>query len=201
MKTPDLRHVTRRAFLGTAAGGSLLVADRLFGAPDPTATKPDPALEKLASVAIAEGKKQGATYCDIRINRYHQQFSGYRLSPQRGSNVTDEVPFVTDQQSFGFGVRVIANGQWGFAASPTVTPEEIARITREAIIVAKSNSVLQASAVQLAPTKAYTDRWTSAFEKDPFEVPLDEKLEVVHGAAVTIKKDPKVFAAFGFLAL
>ncbi|MFN7996012.1 MAG: TldD/PmbA family protein [Bryobacteraceae bacterium] len=200
MKLPDVTRLTRRAFFGAAAGGSILLADRLFGAPDPSAAKPEPALEKLAAVALAESKKQGATYCDIRINRYRQQFSGYRLSPQRGSNVTDEVPFVTDQQSFGFGVRVIANGQWGFAASPTVTPEEIARIAREAIIFAKANSVLQASPVQLAPTKSYTDRWTSAFEKDPFEVPLDEKLELVHGAAVTIKKDPKVFAAFGFLA-
>ena len=69
-------------------------------------------------MALNEARKQGASYSDIRIGRYRNQFSGYRLSPQRGSNITDEVPFVTDQNSFGFGVRVIVNGQWGFAASP-----------------------------------------------------------------------------------
>jgi len=193
--------VTRRAFLAAAAGSSVLLANRLFGAPDATAAKPSPALEKLADTALTEARRQGASYCDIRIARYRQQFSGYRLSPERGGSKTDEVPFVTDQQDFGFGVRVVSKGQWGFAASPLVTAGEIARITREAVVVAKANAVLQASPVQLAPVKAYTDRWTSAFEKDPFAVPVDEKLDLMHNAAAIIKKDPKVFAAFGFLAL
>ncbi len=192
---------TRRSFLATSASAaSVLLANRLFGASTGPDTKPNPELEKLGAVALAEAKKQGATYADIRINRYRQQFSGWRLAPQRNSNTTDEVPFVTDQQSFGFGVRVIANGQWGFAASPLVTPEEIARITREAVLVAKANSVLQATPVQLAPVKAYTDRWTSPFEKDPFSVSVEDKLDLIHGAAVTLKKAPKIFVAFGFLA-
>src|SRR5438105_1179151 len=95
---------TRRAFLAGSAttAASLLLAERLFGAPDATAAKPNPALEKLAAVALSEAKKQGATYCDIRINRYRDQFSGYRLSPERGGTATNEVPFVNDRQSFGF---------------------------------------------------------------------------------------------------
>src|SRR5260370_23652613 len=111
---------TRRTFLaGSAAtAASLLLAQEMFGEPDRTSTKPNPALEKLGAVALAEAKKQGATYCDIRINRYRNQFSGYRLSPERGGSKTDEVPFVNDGSSFGFGVRVIAKGQCGFAASP-----------------------------------------------------------------------------------
>jgi len=93
-----------------------MLANRLFGAPEPDSTKPAAELEKLGSVALNEAKKQGATYADLRIGRYRNQFSGYRLSPERGSNITDEVPFVTDQNSFGFGVRVVVKGQWGFAA-------------------------------------------------------------------------------------
>src|SRR6202041_3071085 len=153
----------------------------------------------LGEVAIVEAKKQGATYADLHIGRYRNQFSGYRLSPQRGSSTTDEVPFVTDQNSFGFGVRVIAKGQWGFAASPLVTAEEIARITREAVTVAKANAAAQATPVQLAPVKAYRDRWTSKFDKDPFAISMDEKLELIHSATLNIKKDPKVFSAFGAL--
>lgn len=196
----QLAGVSRRGFLKTAVGGaSLLAANQLFGEPDKHATKPDPALEKLAAAALSEAKRQGATYCDIRINRYRDQYSGYRLAPQRGSNKTDEVPFVTDQQSFGFGVRVIANGQWGFAASPLTTPAEIIRITREAVLVAKANSVLQAAAVQLAPTPTYVDRWTNPHEIDPFSVSVGEKLELLHGATRTIKKNPKVLMAFGML--
>lgn len=188
-------YLTRRSFLATAAAG----AQALFGAPDDKATRPDPKLGNLGAVALAEAKRLGASYADIRIARIRIQFSGYRLSPQRGSNVTDEVPFVTDQNSFGFGVRVIVKGQWGFAASPLVTTEEIARITREAVLVAKANASAQGIPVQLAPTRAYVDRYTSAFEKDPFSISMDEKLELIHGATLSIKKDPKVFSAFGAL--
>jgi TldD protein len=192
--------LNRRHFVATSvSAASLLLANRLFGEPSPDSTKPNPDLEKLGAAAIAEGKKQGATYTDIRIGRYRNQFSGYRLSPQRGSNITDEVPFVTDQNTFGFGIRVIVNGQWGFAASPLVTAGEIARITREAITVAKANAAAQAKPVQLAPVKTYRDRWTSKFEKDPFAISMDEKLELIHGATLSIKKDPKVFSAFGAL--
>ena len=192
---------TRRAFLAgsVCTAASLALAERLFGAPDSGDTKPNPALEKLAAVALSEAKKQGATYCDIRINRYRDQYCGYRLSPQRGGSRTDEVPFASDSQSFGFGVRVIAKGQWGFACSPEVNAAEIARITREAVTVAKANSALQAQPVRLAPTARHVDRWVAPYEKDPFTVPIEEKLELVHSAAVTVKKNPRVFAAYGDL--
>ncbi len=191
---------SRRSFLKrTVLPISLLAANELFGNSGDTAAAPSPALENLASTALAEAKHMGATYCDIRINRYRDQFSGYRLSPERGGNKTDEVPFVTDQQSFGFGVRVIVNGQWGFAASPIVTAEQIARVTREAVTVAKANSVLQSAPVQLAPTKSYRDRWVSPHDVDPFSVSIGEKLELIHNAAVTIKKNPNIFSAFGAL--
>jgi len=202
MKPPDAtRQLHRRAFLAQSAttAASLLFAHELFGTPDAGSTKPNPALEKLAGIALAEAKKQGATYCDIRINRYRNQFTGYRLSPERGGSKTDEVPYVNEGSSFGFGVRVIAKGQWGFAASPNVTAAEIARITREAVTVAKANSILQAQPVQLAPTKAYVDRWSSPFEKDPFGVPVDEKLELLHTAARAVKNNPKVFSAIAEL--
>jgi predicted Zn-dependent protease len=70
-------------------------------------------------MALHEAKKQGATYCDIRINRYRDQYCGYRLPPPRGGSGTDKVPFAGDSQSFGFGVRAIAKGQWGFVPTST----------------------------------------------------------------------------------
>jgi TldD protein len=189
--------LTRRSFL--AASASLPWAGNLFGDKDDTSAKPAPALEKLGAVAIAEAKRQGATYCDIRINAYRDQYCGYRLSPQRGGSKVDEVPSISDSRSSGFGVRVISKGQWGFAASPVVSSEEIARITREAVTVANANAVLQAQPVQLAPVKAYVDRWVSPFEKDPFAISVEEKLELLHRATTTIKKNPGVFSAYGNL--
>ena len=65
--------VTRRTFLQT---GSAALASSLFAAAAPGApAKPNPDLEKLGAVALAQAKKLKATYCDIRIMRYRRNSS------------------------------------------------------------------------------------------------------------------------------
>ncbi len=120
--------LTRRHFLASSAA----LATQLFAAPKDSTT-PSADLEKLGSAALAEAKKYKATYCDIRIVRLRDQRAGLRLSPERGTGKTLAVPSVSEDSSFGFGVRVIVNGAWGFASSPIVTREEIARVTGEAV--------------------------------------------------------------------
>ena len=184
--------LSRRTFIQSSTVTAL--AEKLFAAPADS-KKPNPELESLGGVALAEAKKLKATYCDIRIIRYRRQFVTVRLNPERGTGKTLEVPNIADGGSFGFGVRVIADGCWGFAASPIVTKAEIARITGEAVTVARANAVLKQRPVQLAPVKAYRDRWQTPYEKDPFAVSIEEKLELIRTAAAAAKKDKRVFSA------
>src|ERR1022692_854142 len=184
--------LTRRAFIesGTAAA----LATRLFAAPEGS-TKPNPELENLGAAALREAKKLKASYADIRIIRYRQQFLTVRLNPERGTGKTLEVPVVSDGGSFGFGVRVIVDGAWGFAASPLVTQEEIARMVGEAVAVARANVVIRSKPVELAPVPIYRERWQTPHERDPFAVPLEEKLELIRTAAAEVKKEKGVFSA------
>jgi TldD protein len=183
---------TRRNFLQSGAAAAL--AARLFAAKEGSAT-PNPELENLGAAALREAQKLKASYADIRIIRYRQQFLTVRLNPERGTGKTLEVPMVSDGGSFGFGVRVIAEGAWGFAASPLVTPGEIARMTGEAVAVARANAVLRSRPLELAPVQAYRVRWQTPHERDPFEVPLEEKLDLIRSAAAEVKKEKGVFAA------
>ncbi len=184
--------ISRRTFVGSAA--ALALSERLFAA-ETAAAKPSPELEKLGALALNEAKRLKATYCDIRITRYRNQTMAVRLNPERGTGKTLVVPTVADSGSFGFGVRVIANGAWGFASSPFVTMAEITRITGEAVAVAKANSVLQTKPVELAPVAAYRTRWVTPHEKDPFAVPLAEKLDLIRAAANEVKKSDRVFSS------
>ena len=84
-------------------------------------------------------KKLGATYGDIRINRYRAE----RISTRER-----QVQNVSLNQSFGFGVRVLFKGSWGFAASNEVTAAEVRRVTREAVDIAKANASRQRKPVQ-----------------------------------------------------
>jgi TldD protein len=189
--------LTRRHFL---AASTAAAATRLFGAPKES-TSPSPELEKLGAVALREAKKYKATYADIRIVRLRDQRIGIRLSPERGTGKTLSVPTVGEDSSFGFGVRVIVNGAWGFASSPLVTPEEIAAITNEAVIIAKANASIQSKPIQLAPVKAYKDRWVTPHDKDPFDVPMAEKLDLLQRVTGQTKKNPKVFSGNATLNL
>ena len=122
----------------------------------------------LADLAISQAKKLGATYADIRINRYRNEAIFTR--EQRVQNVSRT-------QDFGFGVRVLVKGAWGFAASPVVTADSVRRITSEAVQIARANAEYQRKRIKLVRTPAVSAKWKSAFEKDPFEISTDKKVE------------------------
>lgn len=188
----DQATITRRTFVGGASAFAL--SSRLFAA-DSTGERPSADLEKLSAVALNEAKRLKATYCDIRILRTRTQQVSVFLNPERGTNKTLEVPYAIDAGTFGFGVRVIVNGAWGFSCSPFVNTAEIVRITGEAVSVAKANSVLQAKPIELAPVVAYRTRWATPNEKDPFTVPLPEKLDLIRAAAREVKKNDRIFSS------
>ena len=181
--------LTRREFIRTAGlATGAAVADRMLpgiwsvqrleAAPLTTAE-----LKSLADAALARAKALGCSYADIRINRYRNQSVSLSTRPDRGAGMmsgkVNNVPAVIETGSFGFGVRVLHSGTWGFAASPRVTKDEIARITADAVAIAKANAALQKKPVQLAPVAAYQDKWATPFKKNPFDVPIQDKLALL----------------------
>jgi TldD protein len=152
-------------------------------------------LESLAAAALSEGKKEKATYTDIRIIRYRRQALSLSMNSERGTGKTLQVPNISEGHSFGFGVRLLIDGCWGFAASPIVTKEEIARVTREAASVARANSELKSKRVELAPVQAYRVRWQTPHERNPFDVPVEEKVALIRDAAAEVKKEKQVFSS------
>jgi TldD protein len=122
----------------------------------------------LADIALAVARRLGVTYADIRINRYRTEQISTREK---------QVQNVSRSQNFGFGVRVLFKGTWGFASSRNVTPAEVRRITRQAVDIARANSVYQRKRITMVPARQVVATWKSAFEKDPFDVGIDDKIQ------------------------
>ena len=140
----------------------------LFGAvtPIPSADKKD-----LADSALNAARSAGATYADVRIARSLSEFVSAREHKIQG---------VGGGESYGAGIRVIANGTWGFAATNVVTPDGIAAAARNAVAIAKANAKFQTEPVQLAPQKGYgVVSWKTPIEKNGFEVPIAEKVDLL----------------------
>jgi len=139
-----------------------------FGAltPVPTADK-----KVLADVALNAARGAGATYTDIRIGRYLNQFIITRET---------KVQNIVNTESYGVGIRVIAGDTWGFAATDDVTSDGIAKAAVQAVDIAKANSKIQTSKVELAHEPGHGEiSWKTPIEQNAFEVPISEKVDLL----------------------
>jgi TldD protein len=157
-------------------------------------------LAELAALAMERTRAAGASYADIRINRYRRQSVGLRVQADRATGKPLEVPSVSDDGSFGFGLRVLAGGAWGFSASYEVTPGAIARAAAEAVEIARANAPLRRRPVELAPTPSYRDTYRTDIVTDPFTVPIEHKLELLRTAAAQARSVAGVFSVTGSIA-
>ncbi len=127
--------------------------------------------KRMADIALNAAKSKGASYTDVRIGRYLQQYLFTR---------EQKVQNVVSAESYGVGIRVIANGTWGFAATSNVTPDGIARCAETAVAIAKANAKLQKEPVVLAPQKGVGEvAWKTPLTKNAFEVPVGEKVDLL----------------------
>ena len=168
----------RRTFLNISglAMGSLLVP--VFGNAVAAEELLTPLAEKykktLADVALNAATKAGASYCDVRVGRYLNQFI-----TTRDLNVEN----VANTESAGVGVRVLCNGAYGFAATSDMSPDSVANAARQAVAIAKANSKLQAEPVRLAPVKGVGEvAWATPIKKDWRAVPIKEKADLLIAA-------------------
>jgi TldD protein len=162
----------RRTFLqssGVALGAFALPGP--FAPPLPRSLRRwlEPDRRELADVALGAARGAGASYADVRISRHHNQQIQTRERRVEG---------MANEETYGFGVRVLVNGVWGFAASRLVKEDEVARVAREAVAQARRNATVPHTPVELAPVPAYPEaRWTTPHDVDPFAVRLDDKVQ------------------------
>src|SRR5918992_4191886 len=183
--------IDRRSFVQ-----SMLVVGAAAGVRPSTvllAYPPADELRDLADAALASARQAGASYADIRINRYRNQFIFTR--DRRVQNIVNT-------EDYGFGIRVIVDGTWGFASSSLVTKEEIARVTTQAASIARANKRVNTEPVTLSPVDAYKTTWNTPVAKNPFDIPLQPKLDLllqIHEEALKVPGASFVSASMQFV--
>jgi TldD protein len=158
--------------LGSALGSAdAAFASPLLGARAEPAPAMDASVKELLMEALNAAKLAGASYADARIGRYMQNFVFTR---------EHQIINVVDTDSMGVGVRTLVDGAWGFGATRTLTKDGVAGAAREAVGIAKANRVARDRSVELAPTPAHADAtWKSAYEIDPWTIPVEQKADLL----------------------
>jgi TldD protein len=136
--------------------------------------------------AISFLKSKGVDYADIRF---------VRTESERIQVKNENVDSINRQIDQGFGIRVIADGAWGFAASSTMKPASFRKIANRALQVAKASAMTKKQNVRLAEIEPYQDQFTTAFEIDPFKVRLDKKLKLLLEICEVLRKNSKIHTA------
>jgi TldD protein len=148
-------------------------------------------MQDWANWGIEAALARGATYADARV----MDICHRDLSTKNG-----EVGTLAESESLGIGIRVVANGAWGFASTDRLTREGLHACGAKAVGIAKSSALAKRHDVVLAPEQAYVDTWQNPFVKDPFQVPVERQIAVLLEADREMRRVKGVTLAEGSMA-
>src|ERR1700676_5485822 len=139
-------------------------------------------MKHIADWALNVAEQRGATYSDLRIVDERSR----SLATKNG-----KVGGASDAESQGIGIRVLADGAWGFAASDDLSKASVEATTARAVDIAKASSKVKQTDVRLAPEKPVTAEWTTPHKIDPFSISLEQNI------ALLLKVDSELRAVPG----
>src|SRR5262249_43039070 len=127
-------------------------------------------MKDVASWALDTAAQHGAAYADARIGDDRSR----ALSTKNGT-----VGGASDLESFGIGIRVIANGAWGFAASDDLSRAAVEATAIRAVDIAKASSQVKQRDLQLAAEKPVTAEWATPIQIDPFTISVEQNIDLL----------------------
>jgi len=127
-------------------------------------------MEQFADWALNVAALRGASYADARLVENRSR----ALATKNG-----RVAGASDATFLGIGVRVIADGAWGFAASDNLARKAVEDTAARAVAIAKASAKVKQQPVRLAPEKPCTAEWTTPCKVDPFTISIEQNLSLL----------------------
>ncbi|MCW5979540.1 MAG: TldD/PmbA family protein [Bryobacteraceae bacterium] len=143
-------------------------------------------MRELALQALDAAVSLGASYADVRVAHVRNR----ALSTKNG-----RVGRVAAAESTGAGIRVVASGAWGFAASDDLTPAGLNAAARLAVDIARAGAAAAHAEVVLAPQDAHVAEWVSPCRIDPFSVSVETQLAELLRVDAGLRANPGVTLA------
>jgi len=143
-------------------------------------------MKDLALAALDSVARRGVTYADVRAIETRDR----EISTKNG-----KAGHVSSSESMGVGIRVLAFGCWGFAATDDLTAEGLELASSLALDIARAGTAAHKNDVQLAPEGKHEATWVSAFRIDPFTISIDRQLAVLLAVDAELRRQKGVSMA------
>ena len=143
-------------------------------------------MKTIANWALNVAQQRGASFSDLRIVDERSR----SLSTKNG-----KVGSSSQAESLGMGIRVIANGAWGFAATDDLTRPSVEAAAAQAVEIAKASARVKDADLRLAPEKSVVAEWSSPVKKDPFATTVEENIDLLLRVDAELRAVPGVTLA------
>ncbi len=140
-------------------------------------------MREIVEAALEAALLGGASYADARIVETADQ--GVTVSNGRVEGVESSV-------SIGIGVRVLADGAWGFASTADMTLDGAARVAKQATSIARASRIVAGPIVELSGLAPAIAAWSGPCRRDPFEVSVEDKVSLLLTADEALRGEPAV---------
>ena len=140
-------------------------------------------MQDLAQRAIDTATQLGASLAEVRVVRRRDQGAIVK---------SGRVDALSLNETAGFGVRVLAEGAWGFASSGELSAREADRVAALAVRIARASARHSRQPIVLAERPVAVGRYETPTEEDPFAVPVDVTIETLLRAERSMAAVPGV---------
>jgi TldD protein len=130
---------------------------------------------------LMDSAARRAEYADARFVRTRAE----RLSTRNGA-----LDRLDSHENEGIGVRVRVGGAWGFAAARGTSPRDAEAALERALALGAAQPAANGAA--LAPEPPARGSWESPARRDPFAVPVEDKLAVLSAIDAGLRTEPGV---------
>jgi TldD protein len=127
-------------------------------------------MKEIGSWALNVCNAAEVEYAEARIVDERQR----ALATKNG-----KIGTASDSESLGLGIRVLANGAWGFAATEDLTRSGVEAAAAHALEIARASASVKQQDVRLAPEESHQDDWASPCRIDPFSISVEQSLELL----------------------
>lgn len=136
-------------------------------------------MEDLASLVFHKlGDRPGFQLAQLRFVEMREENLAYRNGmPYNCFTIKEK----------GVGIRLRVNHAWGFAATDQLDKNSVLDTAEIAWKVAKASAMVRREEpIELAPEPIYKDKYSIPIDKDPFDIDLEDKLELIKDANTAI---------------
>ena len=127
-------------------------------------------MKHIADWALNISHQRGASYADARVVDDRSR----ALATKNG-----KISHASDGESLGIGIRVLADGAWGFAASDDLSRAAVEGTAARAVAIAKASARVKQQDVRLAPEKPVTAEWTTPCQIEPFTISVAQNIDLL----------------------